>query len=247
VVYLKSIGHYSYPSLGTFKEALEMADLILNSHGGIISNQDAAEHLNYTVKDPSKISGSFYGKMKDLAAFGLFEKVRGGYKITSLAEKALDPYEVERADKGKREAIRKIRVVELAYTRLGGKIPSENAFPAKIAQITDVSWIEARKHDESLRNLFIETFPYLEATSEPTTKINNQIKAEAGGETIYMDSKTTIGRMTVSARGTGFGFTKTLPFTKEGIQKLRKLVNFLEAQIEEEKTKGIPKSVSEQD
>jgi len=38
-------------------------------------------------------------------------------------------------------------------------------------------------------------------------------------------------QLTITVRSKDFGFTKTLPFTKEGIEKLRKLIEFLETQL----------------
>jgi len=161
---LKTLGQYDYPDLGTFKEALDMAEEITKNHAGIISNKDAAEKLGYKVKDPQRITGSFYEKMKDLSSFGFFEKVRGAYKTTPLAEKALDPYDSTKANEGRTEAIRKIRVIVDAYTQWQGEVPTEHAFPAKIAQLTGISWIEVQKYADSLRKLFIEAFPYLQAS-----------------------------------------------------------------------------------
>ena len=40
--------------------------------------------------------------------------------------------------------------------------------------------------------------------------------------------------LTITARRRGFAFTKTLPFSKEGVERLRELVEFLENQLSEE-------------
>lgn len=42
-------------------------------------------------------------------------------------------------------------------------------------------------------------------------------------------------QVTISVRAEGFGFTKTLPFSKEGLDKLRELVDFIETQLPREK------------
>lgn len=225
---LKTIGEFNYPNLGTFKDALDIAQEAIDKYGGIIPNDKAAEKLGYHIKDPKKISGPIYQRLGDLAMFGLFEKIRGGYKTLDLAVKALDPYDSANATQGKAEAIRRIPIIERAFTTWKGEIPQETAFPAKLERLVEgISWKEAQNHAESLRNLFIEAFPYLRAVGEPTGQ-------KLGGEDLEPEQK--IGRMTISAKGKGFGFTKTLPFTNKGIESLRKLVEFLETQIEVEET-----------
>jgi hypothetical protein len=224
---LRTISEFQYPNLGTFKDALDVAREAIDKYGGTIPNDKAAEKLGYKIKDPKKISGPIYQRLGDLAMFGLFEKIRGGYKTTELAVKALDPYDSASSDEGKAEAIRRIPIIERAFTTWEGEIPQETAFPAKLEHLIEgISWKEAQNHAETLRNLFIEVFPYLTMTPEP--KSSRPDRAELGGEIVERD----VGSMTISAKGKNFGFTKTLPFTNKGIQSLRKLVEFLETQIE---------------
>lgn len=234
---LRTIGEFNYPNLGTFKDALDIAQEAIDKYGGIIPNDKAAEKLGYKIKNPKKISGPIYQRLGDLAMFGFFEKIRGGYKTTDLAVKALDPYDSANANQGKAEAIRRIPIIERAFTTWEGEIPQETAFPAKLERLIEgISWKEAQNQSESLRNLFIEVFPYLRAVGEPT-------RHERGGEDLEPERE--MGRMTISAKGKGFGFTKSLPFTNEGIEALRKLIDFLETQVELEETEE-PTQVEEQ-
>lgn len=163
---LQKIGDYEYPNLGTFDDALAVAKEAIDKYGGIIPNEKAAEKIGYTIKDPTKISGPIYERLGDLSKFSLFTKIRGGYQVTELAEKVLDPYNTQRAEQGKMEAIRKLPIVSKAFTDWKGEIPPETAFSAKLqALVEGISWQEAQKHAESLRKLFIELFPYLRTTS----------------------------------------------------------------------------------
>jgi hypothetical protein len=230
---LKEIGNFKYPNLGGFKDALEIAQEAIDKYAGVIPNHRAAEKLGYKIKDPTKISGPIYKRLADLATFGFFEKIKGGYRTTALAEKALDPYDSAKATEGKAEAIRTIPIIERAFTEWSGEIPSETAFPAKLQRLIEgISWKEAQNHTESLRKLFNEVFPYLKATPEPTTDPDKS--RGVGGESMEPEYGT--GKMTINAKGKGFGFTKTLPFTSKGIQSLKVLIEFLETQVEEEKT-----------
>jgi len=223
-----TIGKYKYPNQVTFAEALNIAQLAISKFEGKMSNKDVGEALGYKIKDPAAISGYIFRKFDDLCAYGLMKRQRGFVKVTEIAEEALDPYDARKAQDGKAKAIRQIPIVYDAFTQWNGKIPSETAFPAKLTEFKDISWQEAQKHAETLRKLFIEVFPYLKTTPEilPTGE-------GVGGEKEPMGAGQDLGDMTVSARGKGFGFTKTLPFTRSGIQELRKLVDFLESQVEE--------------
>lgn len=229
---MERIGNYEYPDRGSFKDALLIAEDALTKYGGVIPNEKAAEKLGYSVKSRASISGFIYKRFDDICLFGLTRRERGVMKTTDLAVKALDPINTEKAAEGKAEAVRRVKIVAEAFEAWNGKVPSETALPAKIEQITGVSWIEAKKHTESLKNLFIEVFPYLRTAPEPTA--GKPAKDELGGDIMEPERET--GRMTISARGKGFGFTKTLPFTNKGIDSLRKLVEFLETQIETEET-----------
>lgn len=229
---MKQIGKFTYPARGTFQDALKVAKKALEDYGGAMPNERAAEVLGYSIKDARRMSGYIYQRFDDFCMFGLTGRERGVIRTTELAIKALDPTDTAKAAEGKAEAIRKIRIIAKAYEEWNGEIPSETAFTAKIGQTASVSWIEAKKHAESLRKLFSEVFSYLKAAPEPT--IESPIGSEGGGGT--MESKPELGRMTVTARGKGFGFTKTLPFTQEGIQRLKKLIDFLETQLEVEET-----------
>lgn len=229
---MQQFGKFTYPDRGTFQDAVRVAKKALENYGGTIPNEKVAEELGYTVKSRASISGFIYKRFDDFCMFGLTRRERGVIRTTDLAIKALDPTDTVRASEGKAEAIRKIRIVAKAYDEWNGEIPTETAFPAKIGQLSSVSWIEAKKHAESLRKLFNEVFPYLKAAPEPT--IESTIGSEVGGESESMDLRPEIGSMTITAKGKGFGITKTLPFSDEGIESLKKLIDFLETQMETE-------------
>jgi hypothetical protein len=162
---LKKIGDFEYPDLGTFLEALTVAQEALSKYAGIIPNNRAAEILGYKVTDPNAISGSIYKKINDLKAFGLFTRERGTLKTTTLAVDALDPYNTSKAAEGKARAVRNVGIVAKAFDAWNGLLPDDTAFPAKLTQITGISWQEAQNHVESLKKLFNETFQYLRTSA----------------------------------------------------------------------------------
>lgn len=228
------IGKYKYPNQITFAEALKIAQLAISKYEGKMSNKDMAEALGYNVKDPAAISGYIFRKFDDVCAYGLMKRQRGFVKVTELAEEALDPYDIRKAQDGKAKAIRQIPIVYEAFTQWNGNIPSETAFPAKLTEFKDIQWKDAQKQSESLRKLLVELFPYLGA--KPVLQKITLDEKGAGGETNNMDARQDLGDMTISARGKSFGFTKTLPFSQDGIRELRKLVEFLAGQVASEET-----------
>jgi hypothetical protein len=239
---MKDIGKYSYPDRGTFKDALVIAQEALTKYGGVIPNDKAAEKLGYQIKNKGRMSGFIYIRFDDLCMFGLTERERGVLKTTELAVKALDPTDNSKSAEGKAEAIRKIKIVGEAFDAWNGKIPSDTALPAKIGKITGVSWIEAQKHAKTLGKLFNEVFPYLKAAPESTLEPNG---SEDGGEN--MDLKPQFGNLTITAKGEGFGITKTLPFTKTGIDALKKLIEFIETQVPPERDERVLEADDEED
>jgi len=162
---MNKIGEYEYPNLGTFRDALSLAEDAIKKYGGIIPNMNAAQKLGYTVKDSTSISGTIYKRINDLCMFGLFTRERGGLKATPLAEEALDPYDSTKATEGRARAVRNIKLVERVFDAWKGEIPDETAFPAKLAEITGISWTEAQRHTESVRNLIVEAFDYLKPSA----------------------------------------------------------------------------------
>ena len=233
------VGKYKYPDQVTFGEALKIAQLAISKYEGKMSNKDMAEALGYKVKDPAAISGYIFRKFDDVCAYGLMKRQRGFIKVTEIAEEALDPYDVRKAQDGKAKAIRQIPIVYEAFTKWNGNIPAETAFPAKLTEFKDITWKDAQKHAESLRKLLIELFPDL-GMGPVLQKVI--IEGEGSrGENAGMDTRQELGDMTISARGRGFGFTKTLPFSQDGIKELKKLVEFLAGQVtSEEAVESLP-------
>jgi len=156
---METIGKYTYPSRGSFGEALSIAEEALKKYRGIIPNKAAAEVLKYTVKNV--IGGEIYKKFEDLTMFGLFKRGRGTLETTDLATEALDPYDKSKASQAKARALRNIKLIADAFTELKGEIPDSNAFPAFLTRFAGISWQEAQKRSESVRKLYIEAFPYL--------------------------------------------------------------------------------------
>jgi hypothetical protein len=223
---MRKIGKFEYPNRCSFKDVLKIAEAAIKKYGGVIPYKAAAEELGYKIKHPAAISGYIYKRFDDICMFGLTTRERKVMRITSLAEKALDPTDPERAAEGKAEAIRKIQIIARAFDEWNGEIPSETAFPAKIAKLANVSWIEAEKHVESLRKLFIETFPYLRAVPRPLKEIEEE-REEMSEEIVSPPPSPWLeGRV-------GNVYIR-IPRSKRGLETAEKLLELMRMQILEE-------------
>jgi hypothetical protein len=163
---LLTVGKYTYPNQVTFAEALKIAQTAVTQFNGKMSNKDVAEALGYKIKDPTAISGYIFRKFDDLCAYNLMKRQRGFVKVTDTALEALDPYDTRKVREGKAKAIRQIPIVNEAFAKWSGELPSETAFPSKLTEFEGISWQDAQKHTETLRKLFAELFPYLKETTE---------------------------------------------------------------------------------
>lgn len=226
------IGEYEYPADIAFKDALKVAERAITEYENKMSNKDVGEALGYKIKNPAAISGYIFRKFDEICLYNVMKRERGFMVATDIAKEALDPYDTRKAEEGKAKAIRQMPIVNKAYTEWNGEIPQETAFPSRLVDLLSIPWQEAQKHAETLRKLFIEVFPYLKTVTALESAQGAGQGYEVGGGNMGMESKE--GNLTITARETGFGFTKTLPFTKKGIESLRKLIDFLETQISEE-------------
>jgi hypothetical protein len=222
---MDKIGEYEYPNLGTFNEALSLAKEALDKHGGIMPSIDAAHKLGYNVKNAAAIGGQIYKRINDLCVFGLFTRERGCLKTTPLAVEALHPYDSTTATEGKAKAIRRIKLVERAFDAWNAEIPDEIAFPAKLVDITGVSWQEAQKHAKAVRTLIIEAFQYLKPSalapvtvtppasrqegSVISTTITQQTAETAAALQPYGELRTTMGSIVIKDQDT-LGLAKQL-------------------------------------
>jgi hypothetical protein len=231
---MQKIGEYEYPDKISFKEVLELTEDTVTKYGGIISNFDAAKKLGHSVTNPTAISGWIFKRFEDACAFGLLKKERGGLKSTDLAIEALDPYNTERANAGKAKAIRKIKLIADAFDAWNGEVPDATAFPAKLAQITNISWQEAQKHAELLRKLFIELFPYLKTSTGLQTPISGE-PSDRGEKTLPKHEET-ISTSTIMP----FGEVKTTSGSiivrdEDTLNIARQLLDLLEKQFKSKK------------
>jgi hypothetical protein len=151
---------FEYPTLGTFAQALTIAEEALKREGAIPVG-DALRKIGLKPTE-DKISGSYYHKLDELCTFGLFKRESGILRVLPVATRACHPTDSAIANQGRAEAIRNnLPVVARLYDAWHGEIPEETAFPAKLEKNMAISWPEARKHTRKLRNLLTETFPYL--------------------------------------------------------------------------------------
>lgn len=241
---MKKIGNFDYPDRGSFKDALTVAKKALTDYGGAIPYDKAAEALGYTVKNKARMSGYIYKRFDDICMFGLTTRDRGVIRTTDIAVKALDPTDTAKAAMGKAEALRKISILAKVYDAWDGEIPSETAFPAKIGQIANVSWIEAQKSAESLRKLFNEVFPYLKAA--PELPAESPIQEQGARREGIMESlEPTTPSPWVEAKVGGVYIR--IPRSMKGLETARKLLDLMQPEIPteeetEEQTKDEPQT-----
>jgi hypothetical protein len=206
---LNKIGEFAYPTLGTFEEALLIAEDALLKHDGVIPVLEALRKINLRPSSPTNISGSYYHKLDDLTYFGLFKRESGVLRTLPIAEKACHPHDSAIASQAKGEAIRSsLPLVARLYDEWHGELPEESAFPAKLEKTLSVSWQEARKHTKKLRKLLMETFPCLSPYAGPaplaaeTFVVQSPVKEETtmSSEKVvrpYGEVRTTIGSVVI--------------------------------------------------
>lgn len=163
---MDKIGDFQYPSLTTFTETFDVAKECVNKYGGFMPNIFVTSKLGYTFKNANQISGWIYKRIDDMASFGLFTRERGGIRITDLGKEATDPYDSEKARKGKTKAIYKFPIFERGAKAWNFLVPNQDAFPAKLGELTSMDWTEARKHSETLQKLISDAFLHLKPSIE---------------------------------------------------------------------------------
>jgi hypothetical protein len=209
---LDKIAEFEYPTLGTFDEAMKIAQEALLKHDGVIPVVEALRKIDLKPSSPANISGSYYHKLDDLTYFGLFRRESGVLRTLPIAEKACHPHDSAAASQGKGEAIRNnLPLVNKLYDAWQGELPEESALPAKLEKTLGVSWQEARKHSKKLRKLLLDTFPYLSPYAGPELVETNPagdaevmipIKQQASSLTEpvvrpYGEVRTTIGSIVI--------------------------------------------------
>jgi len=159
---MDKINNYAYPTLRTFKDALDLAQLALEKYAGVIPVADAARKLGYTINNPKSISGTIYKHINDICMYGLLTRdVRGALKTTPLAKEALDPFDKTKAALGKAKALRGIELIARAFDAWGGQIPDDTALPARLNELTGAEWTECKSKAEGIKIIINEAIPYL--------------------------------------------------------------------------------------
>lgn len=161
---MDTIGKLEYPNQTTFTETFEIAKDCVNRYGGFMTNIVITGKLGYNFKNANQISGWIYRRFDDMAGFGLFTRERGGVRITALGKEATDPYDQEKARQGKAKAIFKFPLLKKAAEDWKMEVPDQDAFPAKLAELAAVDWVEAKKHSEVLQKLISDCFTHLRPT-----------------------------------------------------------------------------------
>ena len=67
---MNKIGEYSYPSIGTFLDAMTISKKAIENFGGIIPIPDAAKVLGYKIVGKTNISGTVYKRFNDWSSKG---------------------------------------------------------------------------------------------------------------------------------------------------------------------------------
>lgn len=167
---MAKIGEFVYPTRATFTDALQVTDAAVTRFGNLIPYIEATKILGYNIKDPSAIPGYVYKRFDELCYFGLLarDKPNRGLRSTELGRRAFDPDYQTKANEAKAEAVRNVPIVAKAFTDWKGKIPEDNAFPARLADLASVTRLEAENHVTDLKKLISECFPVLQSSGQPS-------------------------------------------------------------------------------
>ena len=155
---------YEYPTRVTFNEVLQVTQAAVKRFGGIIPNFEATKILGYNFTSPSAIPGYVYKRFDEMAMFGLLERdmANRGLKATALGKRAFSDYQAE-AIKARIEAVERIPIVKKAFDDWKGEVPEDDAFPAKLVELTSAKRQEAETHVANLKKLISECFPILQS------------------------------------------------------------------------------------
>jgi hypothetical protein len=164
---MAKLGEYEYPTLASFKDALDVATAALD-YGGIIPNSKVAQTLGYKIREDEHLSGPVYRRFDDVCKFGLLVRdkgKKGTMRLTPLGEEAVNKDDFQKADAGKIRAIRSIEIIAKAFDSWNGVVPDNNALQGKLHTLTGVDYADCEDHVSPLSKLFQETFPILKAAS----------------------------------------------------------------------------------
>lgn len=203
--------------------------------------------LGYNFKNANQISGWIYKRFDDMTAFGLFVRERGGIRATPLGKEATDPYDSAKAAEGKKKAIYKFPLLKKAAEEWNLVVPDQDAFPAKLADLSLVDWVEAKKHSDALQKLISDCFTHLRPSIEiqgSATMASGTIGAALMGSIVPL-STVDRGDMTVVEHSFGapFGEVRTVVGTvvvknAATLKLARSLLDVLESEIKESEASG---------
>lgn len=164
---MDTINKYPYPTLRTFKDAIELAQYAIEKYDGIIPVADAARKLGYTIPDSKSVSGTIYKQFNDICMYGLLTRgLKGALQATPLGREALDPFHLDTSILAKAKALRSIELIVKAFDAWGEQIPDDSAFPAKLSVLTGADWAECKSKFAAIKIVIKEAIPYLKASKD---------------------------------------------------------------------------------
>ena len=164
---MDTINKFSYPTLRTFKDALDLTQYAIERYDGIIPVADAARKLGYTITDSKSISGTIYKHFNDICMYGLLARsLKGALQVTPLGREAFDPFHIDKSILAKEKALRGINLIAQAFDAWGEQIPDDNALPAKLNVLTGADWAECKNKSAAIKIVIKEAIPYLKASKE---------------------------------------------------------------------------------
>jgi hypothetical protein len=203
---METLEGYEYPTRATFKDALDVTQAAVKRFGGLIPNIEATKILGYNFASASAIPGYVYKRFDEMVVFGLLErdKVNRGLKATGLGKRAFADYQVE-ASQARREAIKKIPIIDKAFADWKGEIPEDDAFPAQLVELTGANRTEAEKHVANLKKLISECFPILTSPSPILQPEERGPSAGRAGDNRLVDTPTA----EIGSKEGGYGELRT--------------------------------------
>jgi hypothetical protein len=189
----------------------------------------------FADKNNLKIRGGWTGMiLASMKKYGLIEG-RGNLRATELAEKILNPKNEQEAKSAKLMAFSQISLWTQIHVDYGDKaLPSD--FWAYIADKYAVDRVKAKGKAEKIAKLYTKSSAYTYTPGSSTTIEEGRRETRTGSVEATMDVVVVqgMGTIRINAREQDFEFSKVLPFTKGGLNALKKLIEFLETQIKPE-------------
>ena len=206
------IGKYRYP-VRRVDDVVEYLRRIIDVVPSDVEREGFAKALGMSPR-----SGGLFLLLSSMKMYGFIETNMGRIRVTDLGKRVCST-DLDVANKGKVEAVMRIPLFRDMYHSLGREVNKEDAISFLVKE-AGAEESEAKKRAEKILQVYRNAVPYLvKAIGEKEKIEKREIEKETGTLKIIVETKD----LTLS---------KTFPFNRESIDSAKKLLSFLEDQIE---------------